>query len=68
VRDKLDDSVTQPDTTATLDPDFPMTAICEIETTLAGYIHNHEYKLYLKFDDGSAAPILGPHFFRVEDD
>jgi hypothetical protein len=68
VKDKLDDTEVQPDTPATLDTDFPMTAICEIDTSLAGYEHNHEYKLYLKFDDGSAAPILGPHFFRVEDD
>lgn len=68
VRDKADNSLTQPDTTVLLDGDYPMTAICQIDTTLVGYIANHTYKLYIKFDDGSSSPVLGPEEFRVEDD
>lgn len=45
-----------------------LTAICLITTTLAGYVSFEEYKLYIKFTAGSEAPVLGPIFFRVEDD
>jgi hypothetical protein len=68
VHDKEDDSEVQPDTTVLLDVDYPMTAICQIDTTLIGYVPGHTFKLYLQFDDGSSSPILGPEEFRVEDD
>lgn len=45
-----------------------MTAICLIDTNIAGYSAGNTYKLYLKFDSGSEHPKLGPIFFRVEDD
>jgi hypothetical protein len=45
-----------------------MTAICEIETTLAAYAAGEEYKLSLKYTAGSEGAVLGPTFFRVEDD
>jgi len=59
--------------TATFDADYPMTAICEIDTTLAAYSvdidDDHEdFALYLKYTAGSENPILGPEFFRVESD
>ena len=65
---KSDNSACQSDALVALDSDYPMTAICEINTTLAAYASGEEYKLYLKFTSGSEAPILGPIFFRVEDD
>ena len=68
VSDKEDDSEVQPDTTVTVDVDFPMTAICQVDTTLVGYVANHEYKLYLKFTEGTSAVKKGPFYFRVEDD
>jgi len=65
---KSDNTAVQTDSTATFDVDFPMTVICEINTTLSGYIAGEEFKLYLKYTAGSENPILGPLFFRVEDD
>jgi hypothetical protein len=45
-----------------------MTAICLIDTTAVGLTAGEPYRLYLKFTDGSQAPILGPITFRIEDD
>jgi hypothetical protein len=50
------------------DVDNPMWALCEIDTTLAGYVVDTEYALYVKYTNGSEAPILGPVFFRVVSD
>ena len=49
-------------------PDNPMVAICSIDSTLVAYVAGEEYKLYLKYTAGSESPILGPVFFRIEDD
>lgn len=65
---KSDNSACESNKTVVLDTDFPMTAICEVNTTLAAYVAGEEYKLYLKYTAGSEAPVLGPIFFRVEDD
>jgi hypothetical protein len=65
---KSDNSAVQSNANAALDSDIPMSAICEIDTTLGGYIGGEEYKLYIKYTAGSESPILGPRFFRVEDD
>jgi hypothetical protein len=65
---KSDNSVVQADIGASFDVDFPMTAICVIDTTLAAYVAGYEYKLYLKGTAGSENFVLGPEFFRVEDD
>lgn len=68
VRAKSDNSVIQSNVTPLLDADYPMMALCGIDTTLSGYVGGDEYKLYLKYTTGSESPILGPRFFRVEDD
>lgn len=68
VRKKSDNSAIQPDTAWTVDADFPMQAVCPIDTTLVAYEAGQTYKLYLKYTSGADAPILGPEFFRVEDD
>jgi len=70
---KDDNSACETNKTATFDVDHPMTAICEIDTTLAAYVieaddDHEEFKLYLKYAAGSEFPVLGPVFFRVEDD
>lgn len=65
---KSDGSAVETSVPVTLDPDWPMTAICLITTTLSGYVGGEEYKLYLKYTAGSESPVLGPIFFRVEDD
>lgn len=65
---KSDGAAVQTDVAASFDSDIPMTAICLIDTTLAGYVGGEEYKLYLKYTLGADLPILGPIFFRVEDD
>lgn len=72
-RRKVDNSACELNKSVTFDVDEPMTAICEIDTTLVTYViaadDDHEdYKLYLKYAVGSESPILGPVFFRVEDD
>lgn len=67
-RKKSDDSAVQTSVAVQLDADWPMTAICQIDTTLAGYVAGEEYKLYLRYVAGTEAPKLGPIFFRVEDD
>lgn len=68
VRKKNGDTAVQTNVAWTTDPDWPMTAICEIDTTLAGYIAGDEYKLYLKYTSGSENPVKGPLEFRVEAD
>lgn len=67
-RKKSDNSAIQTNVAVLLDSDWPMTAICQINTALTGYVGGDEYKLYLKWVAGSEAPIVGPLFFRVEDD
>ena len=51
-----------------IDPEYPMSAVCSIDTTLVAYEAGKEYKLYIKYTAGSEAPVIGPRFFRVEDD
>lgn len=65
---KSDGSAVQTGSVVALDPDYPMTAICPIDTTLAGYVGGEEYKLYIRYTAGSESPVKGPVFFRVEDD
>ncbi len=67
-RKKSDNVAAQSNVAVVLDSDYPMTAICSIDTTLAAYVGGEEYKLYLKYTAGTESPILGPIFFRVEDD
>lgn len=45
-----------------------MVAICVVNTTPAGFVAGDQYRLYLKFTDGSQSPIIGPILFGVEDD
>jgi hypothetical protein len=65
---KSDNAACETNIVALLDTDYPMTAVCKITTTLSAYDPAEEYKLYLKYTSGTEAPILGPIFFRVEDD
>lgn len=65
---KSDNGACETNKVATSDPDIPMTAICPIDTTLSAYTAGEEFKLYIKYTAGTEAPILGPIFFRVEDD
>lgn len=65
---KSDNAACETNKSVVLDADYPMTAICEIDTTLAAYTAGQEFKLYLKYTAGSESPILGPTFFRIEDD
>lgn len=68
VRRKRDNAVCQSDSLWTFDVDFPMTAVCLIDTTQPNYTPGDEFKLYLKYTSGSESPTKGPLFFRVEDD
>jgi hypothetical protein len=68
VRKKSDNSAVQTNVPWTVDSDWPMQAICEIDTTLAGYTAGDDFKLYLKYTDGSESPVKGPLYFRVEAD
>jgi hypothetical protein len=68
VRKKSDDTVVQTNVPWAVDSDFPMSAICEIDTTLAAYVSGDTYKLYLKYTSGSESPVKGPLEFRVEGD
>lgn len=64
---KKDDLTTvQTNVTVVLDPEYPMTAVCQIDTSLAGYVEDEEYMLYLKYTAGTEAPILGGVHFRIE--
>jgi hypothetical protein len=65
---KSDDAAVESSVACSVDPAFPMTAVCMITTTLAGYTGGEEYKLYVRYTAGSESPVLGPLFFRVEDD
>jgi hypothetical protein len=68
---KSDGTAVETNRPVVLDVDYPMTAICEINSTLAGYDvtpDDAEFKLYVKYTAGTEAPILGPLYFRVEDD
>lgn len=68
VHKKSDNSLVQPDSIPASDPDELMWAICTIDTTLSAYEVDMEYKLYVKYQAGSEAPILGPRNFRVVSD
>ena len=68
VRRKSDDALVQTNVPWTVDADFPMSAICEIDTTISAYQVGDTYKLYLKYTSGSEAPVKGPLEFRVEGD
>lgn len=68
IRAKSDDSVVQASSTWATDADFPMTAICQVDTTVAAFTGGSTYKLYLTYSDGGETPIHGPIYFRVEDD
>lgn len=68
VRAKVDNSPVQMGSTWIVDADYPMTAICVIDTSLSGYVAGDEYKLYIRYTAGSESPIRGPIEFRVEDD
>lgn len=68
VRKKSNDAAVQTSVPWTVDPDWPMEAICEIDTTLAAYVAGDTYKLYLRYTTGSESPIKGPLEFRVEGD
>lgn len=65
---KSDGSSAQTNVAVVLDVDHPMTAICQIDTTLPAYVAGSAYKLYIKYAAGTEFPILGPLEFRVEDD
>lgn len=65
---KVDNTACETNKPAELDPEYPMTAICSVDTSLVVYEAGYEYKLYLKYTAGTEAPVLGPLFFRVEDD
>lgn len=72
---KEDNSAAETGKTIAIDTDYPMWAICEIDTSGSLYDaandttgETGEYKLYIKYAIGTEAPILGPIFFRVEDD
>jgi hypothetical protein len=65
---KSDNAACETNKLVVLDPDWPMTAICEIDTTLVAYAAGEEFKLYLKWTAGSENPVLGPISFRVQDD
>jgi hypothetical protein len=49
-----------------------MRVVCLIDTTGAGWVApdqtGEEYRLYIRFTDGSAAPLLLVGKFRVEND
>lgn len=68
VRKKSDNSTIESNKVWTVDPDFPMTAICPIDTTIAAYVAGETYKLYIRYTAGSESPVKGPLEFRVEDD
>lgn len=51
-----------------VDADYPMYAICMIDTTISGFTPGDEYKLYVKWNSGSEQVKKGPLYFRVEDD
>ena len=63
---KADGSAIQTNAVAIFDADSPMTAICEIDSSLSGYAAG-VYLLYLKYTTGSEAPRLGPVEFRIEE-
>jgi len=45
-----------------------MKVICPIDTSTGGGWISDEYRLYIKFTDGTMSPILFAGKFRVEDD
>jgi hypothetical protein len=68
---KSDNAAVESNKVIFLDVDYPMTAICQIDSTLSGYDvtpDDAEFKLYVKYTAGTEIPILGPLYFRVEDD
>lgn len=68
VKKKSDDSAVQTNQTWVVDPDFPMYALCMIDTTLAAYTPGDTYKLYVKWDESGSQVVKGPLYFNVESD
>lgn len=68
VKKKSDDSNVHMAQVWVVDSDFPMYAICMIDSTLASYTPGDEYKLYVKWDESGSQVVKGPFFFRVESD
>lgn len=68
VKKKDDDSVIEASQTWLVDADFPMYAMCMIDTTLAAYTPGDEYKLYVRWEEGGSSVKKGPLYFRVESD
>ena len=66
VKKKSDDSNVHLNQVWFIDDDFPMYALCMIDTTVAAYTPGDEYKLYVKWTEGSAQVVKGPLYFRVE--
>lgn len=68
VKRKSDDTACQSNEVWVVDADYPMYAICLIDTTLANYTPGDEYKLYVKWESSGEQVVKGPFFFRVESD
>ncbi len=68
VKRKSDNLAVQTNQVWVVDPDFPMQAICMIDTTLSNYTPGDTYKLYVKWDEGGSQVVKGPLFFNVESD
>lgn len=71
VRRKVDDAAVQTNEVWVVDEDYPMYAICMIDTTLGGYTtdsQNNEFKLYVKWEGSGEQVVKGPLYFRVESD
>ena len=68
IKRKSDGVMVQTNSPVDLDPDFPMWALCAIDTTLLSYEAGDEYHLYLKYTTGTLTPVLGHVAFRVEAD
>lgn len=68
VKRKTDDVMVTANQIWFIDPDYPMYAICVIDTTLANFTPGDDYKLYLKWASGAETVVKGPMYFRVESD
>jgi hypothetical protein len=68
VKRKSDDEDVQMNQVWVVDPDYPMYALCVIDSTLSDYTPGDEYKLYVKWTEGGAQVVKGPLYFRVEAD
>ncbi len=68
VKRKSDDLAVQTNQVWVVDPDFPMYAVCVVDSTLSNYAPGDEYKLYVKWTEGGSQVVKGPLYFRVEGD